>query len=143
MTANYNSKIFQITSQLAVCGHPIPDEEKIEKTLLTFHATNLILASQYRNMRFTKYSELIAYMLLIEKHQLLLLDNSKTRPPGTAPLTQRQESHYNLPNDRRMNWHGRGNFRGRRPRFAGRGRFQSLGGRGRGRSISTNNTCNN
>jgi hypothetical protein len=37
--AAYNIELFQITSQLAVCGHPIPDSELIEKTLSTFHAT--------------------------------------------------------------------------------------------------------
>lgn len=43
------------------------NDEQIEKTLSMFQATNLILASQYRNISFTKYSELIAYMLLAEK----------------------------------------------------------------------------
>jgi hypothetical protein len=67
--ASYNSELFGITSQLAVCGHKVDDEEQIERTLSTFHATNLILSAQYRNMNFTKYSELIAHMLLAEKRQ--------------------------------------------------------------------------
>jgi hypothetical protein len=83
--AAYNSELFRITAQLAICGHPVPEDEMIEKTLSTFHAANIILASQYRNMAFRRYSELIAYMLLAEKHQILLLDNSKLRPAGSAP----------------------------------------------------------
>lgn len=31
--ANYNSELFRITSQLAVCGHPIHDEEQKKNTL--------------------------------------------------------------------------------------------------------------
>jgi hypothetical protein len=46
----------------------------------------LILSAQYRNMNFTKYSEQRAHMLLAEKHRILLLNNSRIRPLGTAPL---------------------------------------------------------
>jgi hypothetical protein len=112
-------KLFQITSQVAVCGQPMPDEELIDKTLSTFHATNFILAIQYRNMKFIKYLELIAYMLLAEKHQLLLLDNRKTRPPRNAPLPQKNESHFNARNAQQTTWRGHGAFRRRGGRFAG------------------------
>lgn len=54
--ANHKSELFRITSQLAVYGHLEPNKEQIEKTLSTFHAANLVLSSQYRNMHFTKYS---------------------------------------------------------------------------------------
>jgi hypothetical protein len=40
--ASYNSELFHITSQLAVWGHKMDDEEQIERTLSIFHATNLI-----------------------------------------------------------------------------------------------------
>lgn len=80
--AEYNSELFRIVAQLALCGHPVQDEEQIEKTLSTLHSTNLVLATQYRNMKFQRYSELIAHMLLSEKHQLLLLQNTKARPPA-------------------------------------------------------------
>lgn len=69
----------------------VGDEEQIEKTLSTFHSTNLVISTQYRNMQFTKYSELIAHMLLAEKHQILLLQNSKERPPGTLPPRPNQK----------------------------------------------------
>jgi hypothetical protein len=41
--ASYNSELFRITSQLAICGHKMDVEEQIERTMSTFHATNLIL----------------------------------------------------------------------------------------------------
>jgi hypothetical protein len=37
-------------------------------------------------MRFTRYSELMSHMLLVEKDVLLLLDNSRERPLGTNPI---------------------------------------------------------
>lgn len=138
--AEYNNELFRIVSQLTICKHPVGKEEQIEKMLSTLHSTNLILSTQYQNMKFTRYLELMAHMLLAEKHQLLLLQNTKSRPPGTlAPLTN-SESHYNVPhNDMRLPQRGRGNRwgrgmllgRGYRPQRGGR--ISPYGGRGRGR----------
>jgi hypothetical protein len=61
-------------------------------------------------------------MLLAEKHQLLLLDNSKVQAPGSAPPPHKSETHYNFQN-------GRGGFRGR-----GRGVFRRRGGQFSGRN---------
>ena len=58
----------------------------IEKILSTFHAANIILAQQYRNMRFTKYSDLMSMLLLAEKHNELLLKNHGERPTGAFPM---------------------------------------------------------
>lgn len=120
--AAYNGELFRITAHMAVCGHPITDEEQIEKTLSTLHATNHIISTQYRNMAFTRYSELIAHMLMSERHQLLLLENSKTRPPGTAPPPQRAETHLNSA------WN---EVRGRGRTTRGRGGRYNNAGRGR------------
>src|SRR5450759_1863925 len=133
---DYNSELFRITSQLAICGHPVTDEEQIEKTLSTFHSTNLVISTQYRNMRFTKYSELIAHMLVAEKHQLLLLQNTRARPPGTLPpqsntkanLATTQVNGETHMTSNRDSFRGRGNNKGR---GRGRGNF-SYRGRGRG-----------
>lgn len=83
--AGYNSAMFRITSQLKVCGQLISEADQIEKTLSTFPASNMTLAQLYRQMHFTTYSDLIAVMLLAKKNDLLLLENSKARPPGTIP----------------------------------------------------------
>ncbi|XP_049352655.1 uncharacterized protein LOC125817130 [Solanum verrucosum] len=37
----YNSAVYKITSQLKLCGEDIKDEDMLEKTLTTFHASNL------------------------------------------------------------------------------------------------------
>lgn len=80
-------------------------------------------------------------MLLAEKYQILLLQNTNRRPPGTVQPQTQSETHFN-------NWRrgsstsfrgrgssrGRNNFRGRGNSFQQRGRSSTRGGRGRGRS---------
>ena len=51
----YNSAVFRITSQLKLCGETIKDEDMLEKTLTTFHASNVILQQQYHEKGFQKY----------------------------------------------------------------------------------------
>ncbi|GKD71082.1 hypothetical protein Tco_1325172 [Tanacetum coccineum] len=46
--SEYNSAMFRITSQLTLCGEKITDEEMLEKTFFTFHASNMLLQHQYR-----------------------------------------------------------------------------------------------
>jgi hypothetical protein len=46
--ADYNSELFHIVSQLAICGEPVGDAEQIEKTLSTLYSINLVLSTQYR-----------------------------------------------------------------------------------------------
>ncbi|KAH0633359.1 hypothetical protein KY284_036145 [Solanum tuberosum] len=66
----YNFVVFRITSQLKLCGEVIKDEDMLEKTLTTFHASNMILLQQYRE---------------------------KARPTGSAPLPEAHgvEAHGN------------------------------------------------
>ncbi|XP_021718901.1 uncharacterized protein LOC110686609 [Chenopodium quinoa] len=45
---DYNSTIHEIVSILRYCDHPVTDEQMIEKTLTTFHASNILLQEQYR-----------------------------------------------------------------------------------------------
>jgi len=80
----YNFAVYKITSQLKLCGEDIKDEDMLEKTLTTFHASNLVLQQQYRERRFKKYSELISCLLVAEQHNTLLLKNHEARPTGTA-----------------------------------------------------------
>ena len=75
--------MYKIASQLSLCGEPIDDAHMIEKILFTFYAANIILAQQYRNMRFTKYSNLMSMLLLAEKQNKLLLKNHGERPTRT------------------------------------------------------------
>ncbi|XP_051130229.1 uncharacterized protein LOC127250845 [Andrographis paniculata] len=48
----YNSAIHQITSQLKLCGENITENDKLEKTLSTFHSSNVVLQQQYREKNF-------------------------------------------------------------------------------------------
>lgn len=42
--AEYNGELFRISNQLAACGHPVTEEDKLEKTYTTFHPSNRLLA---------------------------------------------------------------------------------------------------
>ncbi|XP_015068722.1 uncharacterized protein LOC107013288 [Solanum pennellii] len=64
------------------------DEDMLEKTLTTFHASNVILQQQYRKKGFQKYSELISCLLVAEQHNVLLMKNHEARPTGAAPLPE-------------------------------------------------------
>lgn len=169
--SKYNSELFRITSELNLCGHPVDDAELIEKTLSTFHVTNMTLSTHYRTLRFATYSELISHLLLAEKHDELLVKNSKIRPPGTMAPHTTQESHYNNYQHSRgakgggsNNYnHGRGqvfdtrrrgrggttfkpNFRGGRHGGPRGGRHQARGGlhgRGEGRGSSNSSYVTN
>ncbi|KAL0424036.1 UNVERIFIED_CONTAM: hypothetical protein Sradi_0938400 [Sesamum radiatum] len=46
--AEYNSEMFRIVSKLRLCGEDVTDEQMLEKTFSTFHASNLVLQQQYR-----------------------------------------------------------------------------------------------
>ncbi|XP_021974581.1 uncharacterized protein LOC110869649 [Helianthus annuus] len=115
--SEYNSALFRITSELKLCGEKITDEDMLEKTFSTFHASNMLLSQQYRERKFTKYSELISCLLVAEQNNKLLLQNHQARPVGASPLAEVNAANY-------QSGRGRGGGRSR-----GRGR-----GRGRGRS---------
>ncbi|XP_049394559.1 uncharacterized protein LOC125858808 [Solanum stenotomum] len=78
----------RIISQLKLCGKVIKDEDMLEKTLTTFHASNMILQQQYREKGLKKYSELISCLLVAEQHNDLLMKNHEARPTGSAPLPE-------------------------------------------------------
>ena len=58
----------------------------LEKTYTTFHASNMLLRQQYRERCFTKYSKLIACLLVVEHNNELLLKNYQSRPTGSISL---------------------------------------------------------
>jgi hypothetical protein len=60
--AEYNNKFVRTVSQLDVCGQPVNDTKQTDKTLSTFHAANIVLLARYWNMKFTRYSKLLAHM---------------------------------------------------------------------------------
>ncbi|KAI3819804.1 hypothetical protein L1987_13656 [Smallanthus sonchifolius] len=86
--SEYNSALFRITSELKLCGEKITDEDMLEKTFSTFHASNMLLSQQYRERKFTKYSELISCLLVAEQNNKLLLQNHQARPVGASPFPE-------------------------------------------------------
>ena len=45
--SDYNSTLFKISSQLALCGENVTEEDMLEKTFTTFDASNVLLQQQY------------------------------------------------------------------------------------------------
>ncbi|GKD56618.1 uncharacterized protein Tco_1290005, partial [Tanacetum coccineum] len=125
----YNSAVFRITSQLSLCGEKITDEEMLEKTFSTFHASNMLLQQQYRERGFKKYCDLISCLLVAEQNNELLMKNHETRPTGTAPFPEANVATLNNQNRGRGRGrgfdHGCGSRRGRGRSF-GRGVYQDV-----------------
>ena len=78
--SEYNSALFKISSQLKLCGENITEEDMLEKTFTTFHASNVLLQQQYRERRFTEYSQLISCLLVAKQNNELLTKNHQSRP---------------------------------------------------------------
>ena len=66
----------------------ITEEDMLEKTFTMFHASNVLLQQQYRERRFTKYSELISCLLVAEQNNELLMRNHQSRPTGSEPFPE-------------------------------------------------------
>ncbi|XP_076941550.1 uncharacterized protein LOC143611152 [Bidens hawaiensis] len=81
----------------------------MENTFSTFHASNVLLQRQYRERGFTKYCDLISYLLVAEQNNGLLMKNHETRPVGTTPFPEANVAAYNDQSGSR----GRGYYRGR------------------------------
>ncbi|XP_015169047.1 uncharacterized protein [Solanum tuberosum] len=87
----YNSVVYKITSQMKLCEEDVKDEDMLEKTLPTFHTSNLVLHHRYRERGFKKYSELISCLLVAEQHNTPLLKTHEACPTGTALLSKANE----------------------------------------------------
>jgi hypothetical protein len=74
----------QMIAQLEFCGITITKEEKLIKTFSTFHASQILLQQQFRLRGFTKYSNLVATLLVAEQNNELLIKNHESRPTGTT-----------------------------------------------------------
>nr|GEU59409.1 hypothetical protein [Tanacetum cinerariifolium] len=79
----YSSALFRICSQLKLCGQSVTDADMLEKNYSTFHASNMTLQQQYRLQKFTRYSKLNAYLLVVEQDNELLMKNHQSRPTGS------------------------------------------------------------
>ncbi|XP_026379484.1 uncharacterized protein LOC113274254 [Papaver somniferum] len=101
----------------------------LEKKFTTFHASNVLLQQQYRERKFTEYSELISCLLIAEQNNELLLRNHEARPVGSAAVPElhaatsfgRGNNHGN----KVKRGYGKGNQRGGHKNERGKGtRYQ-------------------
>jgi len=126
--SDYNSTLHRIVSILRYCDQTITEGQMIEKTLTTFHASNILLQEQYRERQFKKCSDLMSVLLVAEQNNDLLLRNHNLRPTGSTASHEVNTTEY-PPEANAINRGGRRGFNGR-----GRGRGNYRGrGRGRGR----------
>ncbi|CAN6715843.1 unnamed protein product [Malus baccata var. baccata] len=86
--AEYNYVLFRITSQLKLSVDIITEENLLEKTFSTFHASNVLLQQQYKARGFTEYNQLISVLLVAEQNNKLLMKNHHSRPTGSAPFPE-------------------------------------------------------
>ena len=84
----YNSDLHRIVSQLKLCKQNITYTKLIEKTLSTFHASNLVLQQQYMVKNYATHSELIFALLVAEKHNQLLMKNHNARLVGSQAVLE-------------------------------------------------------
>ena len=105
----YNSALHRITSQLKLCKQNITDTELIEMTLSTFHASNLVLEQQHKAKNYATNYELISALLVVEKHNQLLMKNHNARPVGSQPMP---EAHAIIHRNDSRCGRGRGGGRG-------------------------------
>lgn len=79
----YSSTLHKIIIRLRLCGREIVETQLIEKTLSTFHTTNLVIAQQYGGKGYKTYVDLEFVLLVAEKHNELLMENQNACPTGT------------------------------------------------------------
>ena len=99
----------------------------IEKTLSTFHLGNIVLQQQYRNSKYTKYSELSEVLFVAEQQNEVLMNNHSVRPTGSMALL---EAHANDAESSRNHKRGRGKgkWKGKRGAiFKGKGKGKPKG----------------
>ncbi|XP_022013731.1 uncharacterized protein LOC110913194 [Helianthus annuus] len=84
----YTSALYRICSTLRFCGQTVTEEDMLEKTFSTFHASNINLQQQYRLQKFQRYSDLNSFLLVAEKNNELLMKNHQARPTGSLAIPE-------------------------------------------------------
>jgi hypothetical protein len=85
---DYSSTLFKIVARLRFCEKNITEEEMLEKTYSTFHASNITLQQQYRMREYKTFSELNTALLVAEQNNEFLMKNHLSRPTGSAAFPE-------------------------------------------------------
>lgn len=99
----YNAEVCRIRALLQYCGEQLTDKDLLEKTYTTFPSSDNLLQKQYRQSKFTKFSELITQLLLDEKNSLILMRNNDTRPAGSKAIPMPEANAARGPRPRNEN----------------------------------------
>ncbi|XP_070049851.1 uncharacterized protein [Nicotiana tomentosiformis] len=110
--SEFNSAMSRIISQLKLCGDNITNHDMLEKTCTIFHASNMLLQQQYREMGFKNYSEHISHILVAEQYDGLLMKNHESRPTGSCPFAEVNETNFHQAKHGRGRGPSRGHTRG-------------------------------
>ncbi|XP_068304360.1 uncharacterized protein [Pyrus communis] len=73
---------------LKLCGETITEEDMLEKTFSTFHASKVLMQQQYREKGFTEYNQLIYVLLMAEQNNEFLMKNHQSQLTGSAPFLE-------------------------------------------------------
>jgi P2-related tail formation protein len=92
----YKAALRRICTKLSLCGKVIADEEKIEKTLSTFHLSVIQSARNYRQDAYKQYSDLIDMMQVNEAQDDALKTNFNVYPNGKDISTKVNIASYKI-----------------------------------------------
>ncbi|KAM2447502.1 hypothetical protein PS1_017830 [Malus domestica] len=98
--------MFRISSKMKLCEETITEEDILEKTFNTFHASNVLLQQQYREQGFTEYNQLI-YVLLLKNHQSRRIGSAQFSKVNADSLKVNATSSSGN-NHKRGRWNGKG-----------------------------------
>ncbi|XP_022003905.1 uncharacterized protein LOC110901382 [Helianthus annuus] len=128
----YTSALFRTCSTLRFCGQTVTEEDMLEKTFSTFHASNINLQQQYRLQRFQRYYDLNSFLLVAEKNNEQLMKNHQARPTGSLAFLEANAFINDDTKDSGRKWgrgRGRGHFgkgNGRNHSFKGNNNFRAI-----------------
>ena len=84
----------RICTSLQLCDNVITDEQKIAKTLSTFHPNAMQSACNYRQDGYMEYAELIDIMQVAEAQDDVLRKNYISQPPSSNVGHEAHASSY-------------------------------------------------
>jgi hypothetical protein len=92
----YNSRLHRICTILQLCGTSTTDQQKIDKTLSTFHPDNIQSSRNFRQEGFTEYAALIDALQVAEAQDNVLKKNFSAQPFAGGPSHEANAGAYKV-----------------------------------------------